>query len=101
MVSPEEYTIWFFWEMTSRIISVSSTLWFDSGTCCCQVMRLSWSISHFYLKRWITDLEVVSRLSELLVFRALLGSTVALEMTGGESFSPDDAYDSACTVSSW
>ena len=51
--------------------------------------------SYFYLKRWITDLEVDSRLSELLVFNALLGSTVALEMTGGESFSPDDAYDSA------
>ena len=29
--SPEEYTIWIFWEMTSGIISVLSTLWFDSG----------------------------------------------------------------------
>ena len=51
--------------------------------------------SYFYLKRWITDLEVDSRLSELLVFSALLGLTLALEMIGGESFSPDDACDSA------
>ena len=28
---PEEYTFWIFWEMTSRIISVLNTLWFDSG----------------------------------------------------------------------
>ena len=43
------------------------------------------------LKRWIAVLEVDSRLSVLPVFSAMLGSTVA----GGESFSPDDAYDSA------
>ena len=29
--SPEEYMIWIFWEMTSGIIHVFSTLWFDSG----------------------------------------------------------------------
>ena len=42
-------------------------------------------------ERWIAVLEVDSRLSVLPVFSAMLGSTVA----GGESFSPDDAYDSA------
>ena len=31
VASPEEYMIWIFWEMTSGIISVFSTLWFDSG----------------------------------------------------------------------
>ena len=30
----------------------------------------------FYVKRWITDLEVDSRLSELLVFSAMLGATL-------------------------
>ena len=32
-------------------------------TCLCQSSRLSGSISHFFVKRWITDPEVDSRLS--------------------------------------
>ena len=38
VASPKEFTIWIFWETTSRIISVLSTLWFDSGSwtrCAC------------------------------------------------------------------
>ena len=63
-----------------------------ADTCGASVYKAFWkNFSHFYLKRWIADPEVDSRLSVLSVFSAMLGSTVA----GGESFSPDDAYDSA------
>ena len=34
VASPEEDMIWIFWEMTSGIIYVFSTLWFDSGCMC-------------------------------------------------------------------
>ena len=61
-------------------------------TCGASVYKAFWkNFSHLSLKRWIAVLEVDSRLSVLPVFSAMLGSTVA----GGESFSPDDAYDSA------
>ena len=42
VVSPEEYMIQIFWEMTSRIISVFSTLWFDSGYMLVSVFEAFW-----------------------------------------------------------
>ena len=63
-----------------------------ADTCGASVYKAFWkNFSHLSLKRWIAVLEVDSRLSVLPIFSAMLGSTVA----GGESFSPDDAYDSA------
>ena len=48
------------------------------------------------MKRWITDLEVDSRLSELLVFSAMLGSAVAL----GDDF-VKWSYSVQCLVRHW
>ena len=63
-----------------------------ADTCGASVHKAFWNnFSHLSLKRWIAVIEVDSRLSVLPVFSAMLGSTVA----GGESFSPDDASDSA------
>ena len=77
-----------------RIVSVFCVaLGSTADTCGASVYKAFWkNFSHLSLKRWIAVLEVDSRLSVLPVFSAMLGSTVA----GGESFSPDDAYDSAC-----
>ena len=50
----------------------------------------------FYVKRWITDLEVDSRLSELLVFSAMLGLAVAL----GDDF-VKWSYSVQCLVRHW
>ena len=76
-----------------RIVSVFCVaLGSTADTCGASVYKAFWkNFSHLSLKRWIAVLEVDSRLSVLPVFSAMLGSTVG----GGESFSPDDAYDSA------
>ena len=76
-----------------RLVSVFCVaLGSTADTCGASVYKAFWkNFSHLSLKRWIAVLEVDSRLSVLPVFSAMLGSTVA----GGESFSPDDAYDSA------
>ena len=81
------------WEMTSGLSPYSALrLVRQLIHCGASVYKSFWkNFSHFYLKRWIADPEVDSRLSVLPVFSAMLGSTV----DGGESFSPDDAYDSA------
>ena len=50
-------------------------------TCGASVYKAFWKIfSHFYLIRWIRIFEVDSRLSELLVFSAMLGSTVVVKV---------------------
>ena len=47
-------------------------------TCGASVYKAFWKyFSHFYLKRWIADPEVDSRLLVLPVFSVMLGSTVA------------------------
>ena len=76
-----------------RLVSVFCVaLGSTADTCGASVYKAFWkNFSHLSLKRWIAVLEVDSRLSVLPVFSAMLGSSVA----GGESFSPDDAYDSA------
>ena len=76
-----------------RLVSVFCfALGSTADTCGASVYKAFWkNFSHLYLKRWIAVLEVDSRLSVLPVFSTMFGLTVA----GGESFSPDDAYDSA------
>ena len=76
-----------------RLVSVFCVaLGSTADTCGASVYKAYWkNFSLLSLKRWIAVLEVDSRLSVIPVFSAMLGSTVA----GGESFSPDDAYDSA------
>ena len=81
------------WENDFRLVSVFCVaLGSTADTCGASVYKAFWkNFSLLSLKRWIAVLEVDSRLSVIPVFSAMLGSTVA----GGESFSPDDAYDSA------
>ena len=76
VVSLDEYTFRIVREMTSGIISVSSTLWFDNGYMYCVSLRGFWLFTYFLRDMVDSDLEVDSRLSELLVLSAMLGSTV-------------------------
>ena len=47
-VSPGEYKSWIFWEMSSGIIPVFSTLWFDSGYMLASVYEASGRISRIF-----------------------------------------------------
>ena len=63
--------IWIFWEMTSGIIHVFSTLWFDSGYMSMSGHEAFGIISYVLHVKWTLgdDFKIVS------VFSAELGST--------------------------
>ena len=69
VASPEEYIISVFWEKTSGIISVFSTLGFDSGYMSLSGYEAFGSFSHVFTRDLWRSLRIVSVLS------AALGST--------------------------
>ena len=75
---PEEYLVGFFLEITSGMFPYATLLGSTVVTCYASVYKAFWkNFSHFLPDKVDSDLEVDSRLSELLVFSAMLGSTVA------------------------
>ena len=51
VASPEEYMIWIFWEMTSRIISTCSALGSTVDTCMASVYEVFANFAHFLRER--------------------------------------------------
>ena len=78
-------------------LRVQRNAWFDRGY---KILRQFTEIfTFFYVKRWMTDPEVDSRLHFALemwtLFYCPLYLVVTCSLCGGESFSPDDAFVSA------
>ena len=70
--SPEEYKMWIFWEMTSGIISVFNTFWFDSGYSSASVYEAFWT----FLLVWYRDRFPWSRLLWTTEFLQLLRKVI-------------------------